>query len=49
MTANVSLEKRIVDIEQKILKVFVEGAWLEVNEGTQLGKGILFFNPVDVI
>jgi hypothetical protein len=34
--------------EQKILKVFVEGAWLGINGGTVLGKGVLFFNDWDV-
>lgn len=35
--------------EQKILKVFVEGAWLGINEGTVLGKGVLFFNDWDLL
>ncbi|MBS0607618.1 MAG: hypothetical protein JSR57_11765, partial [Verrucomicrobia bacterium] len=30
--------------ENKKMKVFVEGAWLEINGGAQLGKGILYFN-----
>lgn len=29
--------------EQKILKIYVQGAWLEENGGKILGKGILFF------
>ncbi|MGL5263763.1 MAG: hypothetical protein ACRDAI_04195 [Candidatus Rhabdochlamydia sp.] len=29
--------------QEKILKIFVEGAWLEMNGGTKLGPGILFF------
>lgn len=28
---------------EKILKIFVKGAWLEMDGGIQLGKGILFF------
>ncbi|MBA3958487.1 MAG: hypothetical protein H0X51_08890 [Parachlamydiaceae bacterium] len=35
--------------EKKILKVFVEGAWLEIDGGTALGKGVLFFNDWDVL
>lgn len=38
------VEKMEFSPEQKILKIFVEGAWLEENGGKRLGKGILFFN-----
>ena len=28
----------------KKLKIFVDGAWLEIDEGSQLGRGVLYFN-----
>lgn len=33
--------------EKKTLKVFVAGAWLDVNGGMLLNKGVLFFNNWD--
>ncbi|MBX3719771.1 MAG: hypothetical protein KF898_09010 [Parachlamydiales bacterium] len=30
--------------EEKKLKIYVEGAWLEINGGSHLKKGVLFFN-----
>ena len=30
--------------EQKSLKIFVEGAWLDIDGGHPLGKGVLCFN-----
>ena len=38
------IEKMEFSSQRKILKLFVEGAWLEANGGTKLGKGVLFFN-----
>lgn len=38
------VEKMEFSPQKKILKIFVEGAWLDVDGGTKLGKGILFFN-----
>ena len=38
------VEKMEFSLKEKILKIFVEGAWLDINEGIKLGKGILFFN-----
>ena len=30
--------------EEKKLKICVEGAWLDIDEGSQLGRGILYFS-----
>lgn len=35
--------------ESKKLKIFIEGAWLDISGGQKLGKGILFFNDWDEI
>ena len=38
------VEKMEFSPREKILKVYVEGAWLDADGGTKLGKGVLFFN-----
>lgn len=38
------VEKMEFSPQEKTLKVFVQGAWLEENGGEMLGKGVLFFN-----
>ncbi|NGX46713.1 MAG: hypothetical protein K1000chlam3_00074 [Chlamydiae bacterium] len=30
--------------KDKKLKIYIEGAWLDVDGGSQLGRGILYFN-----
>ena len=30
--------------QKKMLKIFIDGAWLDIEEGMQLGKGVLFFS-----
>ena len=37
------VEKMEFFLQEKVLKISVEGAWLEINGGIQLGKGVLFF------
>ncbi len=37
------IEKIAFFPEKKILKIFIEGAWLEVDGGSLLGKGVLCF------
>lgn len=37
------VEKMEFSRQEKLLKIFIEGAWLDVGKGTKLGKGILFF------
>lgn len=43
------VEKMEFNPEKKTLKVFVEGAWLDVNGGVLLNKGVLFFSDWDSI
>lgn len=43
------IEKMEFSPEKKILKVFVEGAWLDINGGMLLNKGILFFSDWDFL
>lgn len=38
------IEKIEFSQEEKTLKIFIEGAWLEENGGELLGRGILFFH-----
>jgi hypothetical protein len=33
--------------QEKTLKIFVEGAWLDLDGGSKLGKGALFFKEWD--
>lgn len=37
------VEKMELSPQEKTLKIFVEGAWLDIDGGTKLGKGVLFF------
>lgn len=37
------VEKIELSLEEKILKIFIEGAWLDLKDGIQLGKGFLCF------
>lgn len=38
------IEKIEFIFKEKKMKLFVEGTWLDIDEGYQLGKGILYFN-----
>jgi hypothetical protein len=38
------IEKFEFSPERKILKIFIEGAWLNIDRGSLLGKGVLCFN-----
>ena len=38
------VEKFEFSPQKKELKIFIEGAWLDMDGGSQLGKGILYFN-----
>lgn len=38
------VEKIEFSSEEKKLKIYIEGAWLDLNGGCQLGRGILYFN-----
>lgn len=38
-----SVKKMEFSPREKILNIFVDGAWLEVDGGTKLGKGTIFF------
>jgi len=37
------IEKVEFSHEKKILKIFIDGAWLNINGGSLLGKGVLCF------
>ena len=43
------VEKMEFSRQEKTLKVFVEGAWLDENGGEMLGRGILFFSNWDFL
>jgi hypothetical protein len=38
------VKKLDFSLKKKNLKLFVEGAWLDIDGGEQLGRGILFFD-----
>lgn len=39
-----TVEKIDFSPEEKTLKIFVDGAWINIDGGYQLGKGVLYFN-----
>lgn len=38
------IEKIEYSFKEKKIKNFIEGAWLNINGGFQLGRGVLYFN-----
>ena len=38
------IEKIQFSFDKREIKIFIEGAWLNMGQGVQLGKGILYFN-----
>ena len=38
------IERIEVTPERKKIKIFVEGGWLDIDGGIQLGKGVLYFD-----
>ena len=38
------IEKIELSFKEKQITIFVDGAWLDIDGGSQLGKGVLYFN-----
>jgi len=43
------VENMELSTKEKTLKVFIAGAWLDIDEGSQLGRGILYFSDWEKI